>query len=432
MVRGHHRPIIYAKIMVKIPCRGGENITYTNKTEICGSCESTVTTLNLSEAPREVFCRLCTPWVSCSMQLPSTIAKVDIFYQDLLIQSYKRVTGIKIPRNDHDWHELLTKIFELSDKPDICSIIRDDYEYRLEVHPELRSVFQWTWDGIEWEKNKPIQDLSDIALVNNIVSCINRHLSDLRKLEPILRSCRENNRSGYWAEYHNACRELRMKSYTAGPVTLPGDVVYAAIKHTKNSKESVSKELIVQLFYDCLKSGGSYTPQEALNSILIPKRLLSSVPVSVLPTSPVVFKILSRLLYGDYGNEAQYLLLGAFMHWEGLYNSSDNFYLRDPIIWKKAFQLLRGISKSIGKYSFMVTSEGFEVRGETGVRYRVEAVHRDSPSAPWYVTRGENGTHVCIEILSKFADMPLGDQLSSLVMSLRNDNSLKDKIDTLY
>tara|TARA_Y100000589_G_scaffold290046_1_gene292512 strand:+ start:40 stop:1140 length:1101 start_codon:yes stop_codon:yes gene_type:complete len=366
------------------------------------------------------------------MQLPSTIAKVDIFYQDLLIQSYKRVTGIKIPRNDHDWHELLTKIFELSDKPDICSIIRDDYEYRLEVHPELRSVFQWTWDGIEWEKNKPIQDLSDIALVNNIVSCINRHLSDLRKLEPILRSCRENNRSGYWAEYHNACRELRMKSYTAGPVTLPGDVVYAAIKHTKNSKESVSKELIVQLFYDCLKSGGSYTPQEALNSILIPKRLLSWVPVSVLPTSPVVFKILSRLLYGDYGNEAQYLLLGAFMHWEGLYNSSDNFYLRDPIIWKKAFQLLRGISKSIGKYSFMVTSEGFEVRGETGVRYRVEAVHRDSPSAPWYVTRGENGTHVCIEILSKFADMPLGDQLSSLVMSLRNDNSLKDKIDTLY
>jgi len=418
--------------MVKIPCRGGENITYTNKTEICGSCESTVTTLNLSEAPREVFCRLCTPWVSCSMQLPSTIAKVDIFYQDLLIQSYKRVTGIKIPRNDHDWHELLTKIFELSDKPDVCSIIRDDYEYRLEVHPELRSVFQWTWDGIEWEKNKPIQDLSDIALVNNIVSCINRHLSDLRKLEPILRSCRENNRSGYWAEYHNACRELRMKSYTAGPVTLPGDVVYAAIKHTKNSKESVSKELIVQLFYDCLKSGGSYTPQEALNSILIPKRLLSWVPVSVLPTSPVVFKILSRLLYGDYGNEAQYLLLGAFMHWEGLYNSSDNFYLRDPIIWKKAFQLLRGISKSIGKYSFMVTSEGFEVRGETGVRYRVEAVHRDSPSAPWYVTRGENGTHVCIEILSKFADMPLGDQLSSLVMSLRNDNSLKDKIDTLY
>ena len=418
--------------MVKIPCRGGENITYTNKTEICGSCESTVTTLNLSEAPREVFCRLCTPWVSCSMQLPSTIAKVDIFYQDLLIQSYKRVTGIKIPRNDHDWHELLTKIFELSDKPDVCSIIRDDYEYRLEVHPELRSVFQWTWDGIEWEKNKPIQDLSDIALVNNIVSCINRHLSDLRKLEPILRSCRENNRSGYWAEYHNACRELRMKSYTTGPLTLPGDVVYAAIKHTKNSKESVSKELIVQLFYDCLKSGGSYTPQEALNSILIPKRLLSWVPVSVLPTSPVVFKILSRLLYGDYGNEAQYLLLGAFMHWEGLYNSSDNFYLRDPIIWKKAFQLLRGISKSIGKYSFMVTSEGFEVRGETGVRYRVEAVHRDSPSAPWYVTRGENGTHVCIEILSKFADMPLGDQLSSLVMSLRNDNSLKDKIDTLY
>ena len=418
--------------MVKIPCRGGENITYTNKTEICGSCESTVTTLNLSETPREVFCRLCTPWVSCSMQLPSTIAKVDIFYQDLLIQSYKRVTGIKIPRNDHDWHELLTKIFELSNKPDVCSIIRADYEYRLEVHPELRSVFQWTWDGMEWEKNKPIQELSDIALVNNIVSCINRHLSDLRKLEPILRSCRENNRSGYWAEYHNACRELRMKSYTTGPVILPGDVVFAAIKHTKNSKESISKELIVQLFYDCLKSGGSYTPQEALNSILIPKRLLSWVPVSVLPTSPVVFKILSRLLYGDYGNEAQYLLLGAFMHWEGLYNSSDNFYLRDPIIWKKAFQLLRGISKSIGKYSFMVTSEGFEVRGETGVRYRVEAVHRDSPSAPWYVTRGENGTHVCIEILSKFADMPLGDQLSSLVMSLRNDNSLKDKIDTLY
>jgi hypothetical protein len=411
---------------------GGENIIDAIKNEICGSCESTVATLNLSEAPREVFCRLCTPWVSCSMQIPSTVAKVDIFYPTLLIQSYKKVTGIKIPRNDHDWHELLTKIFELSDKPDICSAIKEDYEYRLEVHPELRSVFQWTWDGMEWEKNKPIQELSDIALVNNIVSCINRHLSDLRKLEPILRSCRENNRSGYWAEYHNACRELRMKSYTTGPVTLPGDVVFAAIKHTKNSKESISKELIVQLFYDCLKSGGSYTPQEALNSILIPKRLLSSVPVTVLPTSPVVFKILSRLLYGDYGKEAQYLLLGAFMHWDGLYNSSDNFYLRDPVIWKKSFQLLRGISKSLGRNSFMVTSEGFEVRGEKGVTYSVKAVNRESSSVPWYVTRGEDGPHVCIEILSQFVDMPLGDQLSSLVMSLKNDNSLKHKIDTLY
>lgn len=404
----------------------------TIKTEICGSCESRVLTLNLSEAPREVFCRLCTPWVSCSMQIPSNVANVDIFYQDLLVQSYKRVAGIKIPRNDHDWHKLLTKFFEFSDQPDVCSIIKADYEYRLEVHPELRSVFQWTWDGVEWDKNKPIQDLSDIALVNNIASCINRHLSDLQKLEPILQSCRENNRHGYWAEYHNACRELRMKSYTTGPVTLPGDVVFAAVKHTKNSKEIVSRELIIQLFYDCLKSEESYTLQEALNSIIIPKKLLSRVPVSVLPTSPVVFKILSRLMYGDYGKEAQYLLLAAFMHWDGLYNSSDNFYLRDPVIWKKSFQLLRGISKSLGRNSFMVTSEGFEVRGEKGATYSVKAVHRESSSVPWYVTRGEDGPHVCIEILSQFVDMPLGDQLSSLVMSLKNDNSLKHKIETLY
>ena len=404
----------------------------TIKTEICGSCESTVTTLNLSEAPREVFCRLCTPWVSCSMQIPSTVAKVDIFYQELLIQSFKSTTGIKVPRNDNDWNEFLIKIFEFSDNPDVCSIIRADYEYRLEVHPELRSVFQWTWDGIEWDKNKPIQDLSDITLVNNIASCINLHLSDLRKLEPILRSCRENNRHGYWAEYHNACRELRMKSYTTGPVTLPGDVVFAAVKHTKNSKEPISRELIIQLFYDSLKSGGSCTLQEALNSIIIPKRLLSRVPVSVLPTSPVVFKILSRLMYGDYGKEAQYLLLAAFMHWNGLYKSSDNFYLRDPVIWKKSFQLLKGISKSLGRNSFMVTSEGFEVRGETGITYSVKAVHRESSCVPWHVTRGEDGPHVCIEILSQFADMPLGDQLSSLVMSLRNDYSLKNKIITLY
>ena len=140
-----------------------------------------------------------------------------------------------------------------------------------------------------------------------------------------------------------------MKSYTTGPVTLPGDVVFAAIKHTKNSKGLVSKEMIIQLFYDCLKSKESYTLQEALNSILIPKRLLSWVPLSILPTSPIVFKILSQLMFGDYGKEAQYLLLAAFMHWDGHYKSSDNFYLRDPVIWKKSFQLLRSVSKSIGK-----------------------------------------------------------------------------------
>ena len=143
---------------------GGENITYTNKTEICGSCESTVTTLNLSEAPREVFCRLCTPWVSCSMQLPSTIAKVDIFYQDLLIQSYKRVTGIKIPRNDHDWHELLTKIFELSDK---------GFEFRLDfiVYSLLAVMYQ---SGDEMKKlhspeNK--EKISKVEIVSANFAC---------------------------------------------------------------------------------------------------------------------------------------------------------------------------------------------------------------------------------------------------------------------
>ena len=109
------------------------------------------------------------------MQIPSTVANV-VFYQDLLVQSYKRVAGIKIPRNDHDWHKLLTKFFEFSDQPDVCSIIKADYEYRLEVHPELRSVFQWTWDGVEWDKNKYTRPLGH-SLVNNIASCMPKSTS---------------------------------------------------------------------------------------------------------------------------------------------------------------------------------------------------------------------------------------------------------------
>jgi hydrogenase maturation factor len=41
----------------------------------------------------------------------------------------------------------------------------------------------------------------------------------------------------------------------------------------------------------------------------------------------------------------------------------------------------------------------------------------------------DEGGHVCIHIGYRFQDMPLGDQLASLVMTLHNDKALFDEID---
>ena len=45
------------------------------------------------------------------------------------------------------------------------------------------------------------------------------------------------------------------------------------------------------------------------------------------------------------------------------------------------------------------------------------------------VTTLDGGDNVCIHMRYQFRDMPLGDQLASLVMTLHNDKALFDKID---
>ena len=74
---------------------------------------------------------------------------------------------------------------------------------------------------------------------------------------------------------------------------------------------------------------------------------------------------------------------------------------------------------------------GLKVRGKSGRCYLVEPRNGTptSQNDDFVVTTLHEGDSVCIHMRNQFRDMPLGDQLASLVMTLHNDKVLFDKID---
>jgi hypothetical protein len=50
---------------------------------------------------------------------------------------------------------------------------------------------------------------------------------------------------------------------------------------------------------------------------------------------------------------------------------------------------------------------------------------------PWQVTTLPRGRNVCINIQSQHTDMPLGDQIASVILTLANDIALGAKVQTL-
>lgn len=107
------------------------------------------------------------------------------------------------------------------------------------------------------------------------------------------------------------------------------------------------------------------------------------------------------------------------------------YIVRDVSPWRNSFLFLREVVEQMGNRRAWLTDEGVNVRGTSGLQYRICPKRRQ----PFYVVcRIHEGKKIpiCIDLeQGRFSNIVFGDILVSLVLSLYNDEISSQRIHTL-
>ena len=423
------------------------------KSVSCRSCGNNITILNVGKDPELSLCMLCKPWVTNSLNR-SPREVISIAIDDLeLFKKYRSITkGIKIPSDDYSWNLFICAILKANNDNDLLEKVQQDYQAKLQIHPELRNFLAIPWFEIP-KNDLPRKTYSDVDIVNDIISTFKSYEKEREHLVTIYHRCDQKfmeyistpgnfecgtEYSLFFADYEAAKKKLEEKLYKIQSITIPGKIIGDALRIETNC---ISREFIIQLLFDYVKSDQSYSFNDALNKVTKSITLLdepmdhhANLPFKRYPNSPLVLEILSKIISGDYCKNSQYSLLSIISNHDGRYDQSHNFYFRDPKIWQKSFCLLRGVIKTLTFSNVILCNDKLKVRGKSGRWYVVVPVKITGVYDHFVVNTPneaaiDEGGNVCIHISYQFQDMPLGDQLASLVMTLHNDKALFDEID---
>lgn len=421
------------------------------KSVSCDSCGNDITILNVGKDPALSLCAICKPWVTNSLNR-SPREVISIAIDDLeLFRKYRSITkGIKLPSDDYTWNLFIRAILKANNDNDLLEKVQQDYQAKLQIHPELRDFLTISWSEIP-KNNVPRKTYSDVDIVNDIISTFKSYekekehlvtICDQKYLEYISTpGCFDGGveYSSNFEDYNTAKKNLEDKLYNIQSITIPGKIIGNALRI--EGYDCISREFIIQLLFDYVKSDQSYSFNDALNNVtksiaILDRQMKHSVywPFRIYPNSPLVLEILSKIISGDYCKNSQYSLLSIISNHDGRYDQSHNFHFRDPKIWQKSFCLLRGVIKTLTFSNVIICNDKLKVRGKSGRWYVVTPVKIIGVYDHFVVnTLNEaaidEGGNVCIHISYRFQDMPLGDQLASLVMTLHNDKALFDEID---
>ena len=422
------------------------------KSVSCDSCGNDITILNVGKDPALSLCAICKPWVTNSLNR-SPRKVIGIAINDLgLFRKYRTMTkGIRIPCDDYSWNLFICAVLKANGDNDLLEKVQQDYQARLQIHPELRDFLTISWSEIP-KNNVPRKTYCDVDIVNDIISTFKsyekekqhlittHHRCEKKYLEYISTPGNFDDRTGYslfYADYETAKKKLEEKLYNIQSITIPGKIIGDVL--SIEVYDCISREFIIQLLYDYVKSDQPYPLDDTLSNIR--KSIIQMYcnignpePFKTYPSSPLVLEILSKIISGDYCKNSRYSVLSIIANHDGRYDKSHNFYFRDPKIWQKSFCLLRGVIKTLTFSNVIICNDKLKVRGKSGRWYVVTPVKIIGVYDHFVVnTLNEaaidEGGNVCIHISYQFQDMPLGDQLASLVMTLHNDKALFDEID---
>jgi hypothetical protein len=124
-------------------------------------------------------------------------------------------------------------------------------------------------------------------------------------------------------------------------------------------------------------------------------------------------------------------MLAVIHRWGQQLSPSHDFLVRDEKIWARSFQMVKGIIETLGRKRAIVDLGLIKIKGESGKWYAVQPAIFRLMLQPWQVTTLPRGRNVCINIQSQHTDMPLGDQIASVILTLANDIALGAKVQTL-
>ena len=136
------------------------------------------------------------------------------------------------------------------------------------------------------------------------------------------------------------------------------------------------------------------------------------------------------LIHGYSAIKFKYRFLALW--WKALnqFSLETRFGWKSDDSWAKSFQLLRNIQNSLGR-KIRSTITGIRLFGKSGTIYSITPSKYLDVLQPWIVKKAGKDEKICIDLQTGQENLPLGDALASLILSLHDDLGSMQFIHTL-
>jgi len=371
----------------------GETMKKIIEERICQSCKLQSTKTMVEYAGKMTglhLCELCQPWVTTSRHAPKEVNGIQIEDAELFIRMLKEAEGIIEPQTDTDWRNLFHKI--LPNKSKHLSKIDKDWKIRNET--------------CLWRRLYYYDILQEIKDYRDSISSMEEEYRGLL--------------NGGWHDYARRINWIHHKPRIEGT----HNIITLSLMRSSRNIRGISNEVLAELIFESIVSNSMLKSQlEKFSRI---QENMKDFLIEFYPTTPSSLQLLEEIISGEMGKKLQYKMLAMNYRWATNIGRSRDFFFRDKDVWARAFQFLREIIDGLGSNA-TIEEEGILVKGISGKWYTIRPCRWGKPWSVGIPGRGP----LCIDMLGGNMLLPIGDQLASVVLSLRNDLDVLQQISTL-
>lgn len=400
---------------------GGEDVV---SKQSCLSCHST--DYNDYDLP---LCLVCAPWTN-NGENPKSFGSLEriTLLEFIHGENYQEIISRGMPDGDIAWKELLCSIN--------ASSIGDNGRFVNDTE-EVLSLITHIQDVID-------EYTEDLSRSENLALSYYSHFVDLDK-SSILGDDEEKLLQFEIRNQNVTFRIVRMKgdevpshaysfskplelhsNYYAEIVSINGSSVSFDYKDLEGCAEVLLLLEIHNRGIDDTVESYNRKCREIIDKLLSQHcELFTEESIQILPHSISILSELNRILSGKDDDLVRELLLCSlytFENWKWIQNVLDPARV-------KSFQFLSQIMTDLGK-RVTLYENGFSVDSLTGNRYQVNWTKFRTDHVFWFVTELFEDNSVCIEVEEEH-DLPMGDILAVILLSLYDDIESSELIKTL-
>jgi hypothetical protein len=369
----------------------GENMKKIIEKRICESCKlqsPKTMEVAIDEMTGLHLCELCQPWVMSSSKIPKEVNGVQIDDAELFIRMFKEAEGIEEPQDNTGWRNLFHKI--LPNKSKHLSKIDKDWKIRVEGRKYL-----YYYDILQ-----------EIIDYRDSISSMEEEYSGLL------------NGGG-----HDCAKQINWRHHEPY-IDGAHNIITLSLMRSSRSVKGISNEVLAELIFESIVSNTMLHKQLEIFSNI--QKNMKAFQIEIYPITPHSLQLIVEIISGEMGKKLQYKMLAIYYRWLTNVDPSRNFFFRNKDVWARAFLFLREIIDGL-ECDAIIEEEGLLIKGISGIWYTIRPCLW---GRPWSVGIPGRGP-LCIEMLRGHKFLPIGDQLASVVLSLRNDLDVSQQITTL-